>query len=77
MASLASRRLWDEKTFVSDLARGSYAAVVLPFDPADGASGTHADRWTPAMVSAMANGYRGAWVDRWWVGRPRALTGRD
>ena len=77
MASLASRKLWDETIFVSDLARGSYAAVVLPFDPADGASGAHAERWTPAMISAMATAYRGVWVDHWWVGRPRALTGRD
>lgn len=56
ISNLATRGLWDENPFVEDLATGVYPVVVLRFDPAD-MSPDNTDRWTPAMLDAIAANY--------------------
>ncbi len=78
ISNLTARGLWNETTFVQDLTNARYATVVLPFDPAFEARGVHAERWTPAMIAAIRQGYQGSTIGSWWVGersrvRPAAL----
>ena len=56
ISNLAVRGLWDENPFAAELATGVYPVVVLPFDPAD-MSPDKTDRWTPAMLGAIAANY--------------------
>jgi hypothetical protein len=57
-ANLSRRRLWNQEVFVDQLRRGVFPYLLLPFDPAAGAPGVHADRWTPEMLAAMSATYQ-------------------
>lgn len=69
MTNLAARGLWNPASFSGDLRAQRFAAVVLPFDPAtpQGATGVHAERWTPAILAGIRAGYRGTMSGGWWV----------
>jgi hypothetical protein len=56
MTNLARRGLWDERRFVDDLALGSYPMMIVPWDPRG--KDVHTQRWTKAMVAAIAAHYR-------------------
>jgi hypothetical protein len=66
MANLSKRGLWDESPFLQQLSNGTYPIAILPFDPQKGATGVHAERWTPGMIEAFANHYQVLSVEQEW-----------
>jgi hypothetical protein len=71
LTSLAAQGRWDAGPLERSLAAGEYRAALLPFDPAAGATGVHAERWTPGMLAAfrdapaVAPAPGGRWLVRW------------
>lgn len=73
VTNLAARGLWDETPVVRNLHEGRYPVLLLTFDPVQGAPDVSNERWSPAMLTAMATAYRrDASYGRFHLFRPRS-----
>lgn len=72
VTQLALRKRWDEAPLLDMLRKGSFSRVVLRQSPADRPNWLQRERFTPAMLEAIAAYYRVSWSDgNWFLYEPR------